>query len=73
MRQVDGEEEQSGWKHPETKDWQEPEEPANREQDRQRKADRKPARPTQARKRAAQRRDQTFQRVELPMKPALAP
>jgi hypothetical protein len=73
VRKVNGEEEKSGRQHPEAEDRQEPEKPADCQQDRKRKAHRQPMTPTQTAQWPAQRRDQAFQGMELPMKPALAP
>jgi hypothetical protein len=73
MRQVNGEQKKPGRQHPEAEKWEKPEQASDGQKKRQRQSDGKPVVAAQTCQRPAQQRDQAFQSVELPVKPALAP
>jgi hypothetical protein len=73
MRQVNGKEEKPRGQHPKSEDWQEPEQPADGQENCQRKPDGKPTVAAQPVKRPPQGRGKAFQCVKLPVKSALAP
>ncbi len=72
-RKVDCQKQKAGRQQPKSKYGQEPQQPARSQKHRKRKADRKPAFAAKMRQRPAQVRDQAFQGMELPMKPAFSP
>lgn len=69
-RQVDSKEEKTKGQHPDPEDRQERDQPADDQDQGQRKADRKPAVAAQGGHRTAQDREQPLQGVELSLKPA---